>query len=270
MWDYIKAAFNARPLGMFVAPNWVGLAAFGLLGLVNPGLWIIGAAAELSYLFLLANNKRFQRYVAGAGPLRLSDRTRVVGARPPHRLELVAEAGPFPAPRACVECLAASSELPFEEGLKFERERFMELMQTVESKALRHAFFAERVASKVPDLPADTPVTMDDLRAFAATGIRADDPDYHEPLRRDLAVIREAERGRAAPLEVVLLGSVATGKYVDVLLDVVGERLFFPTEFVGRGDMSRGALLLRAARADQELAYVRVASALRSDRIVCR
>ena len=112
-------------------------------------------------------------------------------------------------------------------------------------------------------LPADTPVTMDDLRAFAATGIRANDPDYHEPLRRDLAVIREAERGRAAPLEVVLLGSVATGKYVDVLLDVVGERLFFPTEFVGRGDMSRGALLLRAARADQELAYVRVASALR-------
>ena len=67
MWDYIKAAFNARPLGMFVAPNWVGVAAFGLLGLVNPGFWIIGAAAELGYLFLLASNKRFQRYVTGAG-----------------------------------------------------------------------------------------------------------------------------------------------------------------------------------------------------------
>ena len=66
IWDYIKAAFNARPLGMFVAPNWVGLAAFGLLGLLNPGWWILGAAAELAYLFVLSNNKRFQRYVAGS------------------------------------------------------------------------------------------------------------------------------------------------------------------------------------------------------------
>ena len=61
----------------------------------------------------------------------------------------------------------------------------------------------------------------------------------------------------------MLLGSVATGKYVDVLLDVVGERLLFPTEFVGRGDMSRGALLLRAARAQVELAYAPVAGAVR-------
>ena len=63
------------------------------------------------------------------------------------------------------------------------------------------------------------------------------------PLERDLA--------RLAALtgtEFVLLGSVATGKYLDVLLDVVGERLLFPTDFVGRGDMSRGALLLKAAR----------------------
>lgn len=75
MWDYIKAAFNARPLGMFVAPNWVGLAAFGLLGLVNPGLWIIGAGLELAYLFVMANNKRFQRYVMGAGMLEAQQQT---------------------------------------------------------------------------------------------------------------------------------------------------------------------------------------------------
>jgi hypothetical protein len=50
---------------------------------------------------------------------------------------------------------------------------------------------------------------------------------------------------------------------VDVLLDVVGERLLFPTEFVGRGDMSRGALLLRAARTDAELIYASVAGAVR-------
>jgi hypothetical protein len=66
LWGYIKAAFNARPLGMFVAPNWVGLALFGLLGFVNPGLLLIGAGLELAYLFALASNKRFQRYVDGA------------------------------------------------------------------------------------------------------------------------------------------------------------------------------------------------------------
>ena len=66
MWDYIKAAFNARPFGMFVAPNWVGLAGFGLLGLLNPGFLLVGAGLELAYLFTLANNKRFQRYVAGS------------------------------------------------------------------------------------------------------------------------------------------------------------------------------------------------------------
>lgn len=69
-----------------------------------------------------------------------------------------AMAGPFPAPLECVETVAASVTRKFEDGLKFERERFLKLMQTTESKALRHAFFAERVASKVPDVPADTPV----------------------------------------------------------------------------------------------------------------
>jgi hypothetical protein len=62
--DYVTAAFNARPLGMFVAPNWVGLAAFGLLGLTNPGFWVLGAGLELGYLLTLATNSRFQRFVA--------------------------------------------------------------------------------------------------------------------------------------------------------------------------------------------------------------
>jgi hypothetical protein len=61
--SYLKAAFNARPFGMFVAPNWVGLAAFGLLGLTNPGFWFIGAGLELAYLFGLATNARFQRAI---------------------------------------------------------------------------------------------------------------------------------------------------------------------------------------------------------------
>jgi hypothetical protein len=62
--DYLAAAFNARPFGMFVAPNWIGLAAFGLLGLTNPGFWVLGAGLELGYLMLLATNGRFQRAVS--------------------------------------------------------------------------------------------------------------------------------------------------------------------------------------------------------------
>lgn len=61
--SYLKAAFSARPFGMFVAPNWVGLAAFGLLGLTNPGFWLIGAGVEVAYLLGLASNGRFQRAI---------------------------------------------------------------------------------------------------------------------------------------------------------------------------------------------------------------
>jgi hypothetical protein len=66
--DYVAAAFNARPFGMFVAPNWIGLGAFGLLGMLNPGFWVIGAGLELGYLLTLSTNPRFQRLVA-AKPL---------------------------------------------------------------------------------------------------------------------------------------------------------------------------------------------------------
>jgi len=62
--DYVTAAFNARPMGMFVAPNWVGLAAFGLLGVANPGFWVLGVGLELGYLLTLATNSRFQRAVS--------------------------------------------------------------------------------------------------------------------------------------------------------------------------------------------------------------
>jgi 3-hydroxyacyl-CoA dehydrogenase len=79
-----------------------------------------------------------------------------------------AMAGPFPAPLECVETVAASVTMKFEDGMKFERERFLHLIQTTESKALRHAFFAERVASKVPDVPADTPVRRSRARPSSA------------------------------------------------------------------------------------------------------
>jgi 3-hydroxyacyl-CoA dehydrogenase len=73
------------------------------------------------------------------------------------RRQVAAQAGPFPAPGECVETVAAAVTMPFEEGLRFERERFLHLIRTTESQALRHAFFAERQAGKVPDLPPETP-----------------------------------------------------------------------------------------------------------------
>lgn len=103
---------------------------------------------------------------------------------------------------------------------------------------------------------ADTAIRVPDLRAFGTVDIHPHHPRYRTPLLRDASRL-------GTDTEVVLLGSVATGKYVDVLLEVIGDRLLFPTEFVGRGDMSRGALLLRAAREGRELAYEPVAGAVR-------
>ncbi len=77
-------------------------------------------------------------------------------------------AGPFPAPLKCVEAVAAAVSKKFDDGLKVERDLFLELVQTTESKALRHAFFGERAASKIPDVPADTPLRP--VRAAAVIG----------------------------------------------------------------------------------------------------
>src|SRR5512139_887334 len=62
--DLIREAFSARPIGMFIPPNWVGIGVFALLGLLNPGFWVLGIGLELAYLGVLAHNQRFQRLVA--------------------------------------------------------------------------------------------------------------------------------------------------------------------------------------------------------------
>jgi hypothetical protein len=90
------------------------------------------------------------------------------------------------------------------------------------------------------------------LRAFAAIGIDAADARYREPLVRDARALAAA----AGDSEVVLLGSVATTKYTSILAAAFGARLRFPESFIGRGDMSRGGLMLRSARAGQELEYL--------------
>jgi hypothetical protein len=106
-------------------------------------------------------------------------------------------------------------------------------------------------------LHADRRVGLDDLSRFAAVEIDADDPRYRLPLERDGTALAR----RIGPLaEVVLLGSLATTKYLSILEPIFGPRLRVPQEFVGRGDMSRGALLLRAVRAQRELDYVPAAA----------
>lgn len=102
-------------------------------------------------------------------------------------------------------------------------------------------------------------LTPDALRAFGDVDIHEDDPRYHEPLRRTAKALA---RKLACNGHAVLLGSIATAKYRDVLLEVFGDRLVFPGDFVGRGDMSRGGLLLRAVRAGVELPYVGVRGAV--------
>ena len=100
--------------------------------------------------------------------------------------------------------------------------------------------------------PADEAIGVERLRGFAQVDIATGDLRYRVPLERD---VRRLAKRVGAGAEVVLLGSIATGKYVEPLLAALGERLRFPVDFVGRGDMSRGGLLLRSARAGTELVY---------------
>jgi hypothetical protein len=107
-------------------------------------------------------------------------------------------------------------------------------------------------------------LTVGDLRAFAEVPIDAGDARYAVPLRDAAQALRS---GLPAGSEVVLLGSIATAKYVEVLLPVFAKSLLFPRDFVGLGDMSRGGLLLRAAREGAELDYQPVDGARRSTRV---
>ena len=98
-------------------------------------------------------------------------------------------------------------------------------------------------------------VSLEDLERFAAVPIEADESRYRVPLEADANRLAD----KIGPnCEVVLLGSVASGKYVDVLLPIFGRRLVFPKEFVGHGDMARGGFLLKAAENGKELTYIPV------------
>ena len=106
----------------------------------------------------------------------------------------------------------------------------------------------------------ETLVTRDDLLAFADVDLATAGERYIAPLERD---VQRLASNLHTSARVVLLGSIATGKYVDTLTAAFGERLLFPEEFVGRGDMSRGGLMLRSAVDRRELAYRSVVGAVR-------
>jgi hypothetical protein len=104
------------------------------------------------------------------------------------------------------------------------------------------------------------PVTLERLHAWAKVPIDAGNPRFTRPLVEHAVAL---ERAHGAATRFVLLGSVATDKYVEPLTRVFGDHLLFPPDFVGRGDMSRGALLLRCARAGKQLDYAPIEGARR-------
>ncbi len=107
---------------------------------------------------------------------------------------------------------------------------------------------------------ADTPLTLESFEKFAGEPIDMANRKYLDPLVRSARALDDAA---GSECDVVLLGSIASGKYVDALLPIFGERLLFPRDFIGRGDMSRGGLMLRSVTAEQELEYIPLAGAVR-------
>jgi hypothetical protein len=98
-------------------------------------------------------------------------------------------------------------------------------------------------------------VTLERLRRWADVEIDDRNTKFTLPLIRHASAM---ERAHGANSSFVLLGSIASNKYVRPLARIFGDHLHFPADFVGRGDMSRGALLLQAARSGRELAYLPV------------
>jgi hypothetical protein len=113
----------------------------------------------------------------------------------------------------------------------------------------------------VPGLGLVPPHVLFDTERLQRTGyvpVEESNPAYTAPLLRDAA---QLDQQSGPDCQYLLLGSIATAKYTEPLLEVFGERLLFPGEFVGRGDMSRGGLMLRCAQSGDELSYVRVRGA---------
>ncbi len=109
-------------------------------------------------------------------------------------------------------------------------------------------------------VPPETPIDIEQLRGIADVPVHESNPEYREALLTS-ATLLDQHAGQGC--SYVLLGSIASEKYTAPLLKVFGGRLLFPSDFVGRGDMSRGGLMLRCARSGVELSYVAIQGATR-------
>jgi hypothetical protein len=109
-------------------------------------------------------------------------------------------------------------------------------------------------------MPPETVIGLNDLLRITGIPIDLAEPRYRNPLVRDA---QQLYKTIGPDCDLVLLGSIATAKYLEPLWEIFGSRLLFPSEFIGRGDMSRGGLMLRCARDGKELEYVPAFSALR-------
>jgi hypothetical protein len=109
-------------------------------------------------------------------------------------------------------------------------------------------------------VPPDTCVTLKRLQEISSGNVDLANARYREPLERDARTLAEVV---GVNCEIVLLGSIATTKYIEPLLAVFGERLSVPAEFAGRGDMSRGGLMLRCVQTGEQLTYVPILEAAR-------
>jgi hypothetical protein len=101
-------------------------------------------------------------------------------------------------------------------------------------------------------VPPDWRLTSERMKVMSRTPVDGREQNYRKPLERDALSLAATLEHDA---EVILLGSVASGKYVDILWPIFETRLRFPAAFAGLGDMSRGGLMLRAVRANRELEY---------------
>jgi hypothetical protein len=179
---YLRAAFNARPFGMLVPPNWIGLAAFGLLGLTNPGFWVIGLGLELGYLGLLSSNARFQRTVAARGLSASRDDWQQRHDQLVARLPDVDQARYVALVARCRSILDQQAQNPaLTGGLESQEESLGRL-----SWMYLQLLLARRAIARVVKDPGD-PRTADTLDArIDALRKRLDDPTLGDDLRKSL------------------------------------------------------------------------------------
>jgi GNAT superfamily N-acetyltransferase len=160
--------------------------------------------------------------------------------------------GSLPAQRLAAGTLSLGDAFSFVSGLYF-RGKLAYATHFAAGRAPGVAVITPTRGLQPPDLVVDGAL----LREFVGVDLGSGDPRYLEPLVRDLhELAARMEPGARA----VLLGSVATAKYLEPIADVLGDRLHFPRDFIGRGDMSRGALLLQRVESNHELDYVPFAS----------